>query len=99
MESLVALKLTQLTYYHRFAPSTPCTKIVDDITWKALMGYVNKTSSSADKPPTAAEFTVMIAKLGGYPARSSDPPPGPLVLRRGWEKLGNITEAYKIWCT
>ena len=99
MESLVALKLTQLTYYHRFAPSTPCTKIVDDITWKALVGYVKKTRLPGKKAPTAAEFTVMIAKLGGYPARSSDPPPGPLVLRRGWEKLGNIVEAYEMWCT
>ena len=63
------------------------------------MGYVKKTRLPGKKAPTAAEFTVMIAKLGGYPARSSDPPPGPLVLRRGWEKLGNIVEAYEMWCT
>lgn len=38
-------------------------------------------------PPTLAQITVMVAKIGGYAARKSDPPPGAECLWRGLEKL------------
>lgn len=38
-------------------------------------------------PPTLGELTVMVAKIGGYAARKSDPPPGAECLWRGLEKL------------
>ena len=42
---------------------------------------------SGNGPPTLSELTVMVAKMGGYLARKSDPPPGAEYLWRGLEKL------------
>ena len=44
------------------------------------------------KPPTLAELSVMVAKLGGYAARKSDPPPGAQCLWHGLEKLRHYVE-------
>ena len=37
----------------------------------------------------------MIAKLGGYLNRKSDPPPGVVVIWRGWKKLSIATEVWE----
>ena len=43
--------------------------------------------AAGNDPPTLGELTVMVAKIGGYAARKSDPPPGAECLWRGLEKL------------
>jgi len=45
-----------------------------------------KRAAGSD-PPTLAQVTLMVAKIGGYAARKSDPPPGAECLWRGLEKL------------
>ena len=49
----------------------------------------------AGEPPDTAERTVShylvaVAKLGGYLARASDPPPGNMVVWRGLTRLADI---------
>lgn len=39
---------------------------------------------------TLSKYILKIAKLGGYLARSSDPPPGNNVLWRGLQRLSEI---------
>ena len=49
-------------------------------------------------PPTLAQFIIMVAKLAGYAARKSDPPPGAECLWRGLERLrcyAEVIEAQK----
>ena len=41
-------------------------------------------------PATLSDYLVQIARLGGYLARASDPPPGPTVIWRGWSRLMDI---------
>ena len=43
--------------------------------------------AAGNDPPTLAESTAMVAKIGGYAARKSDAPPGAECLWRGLEKL------------
>ncbi len=41
-------------------------------------------------PPTLSSYLTRIARLGGYLARASDPPPGNTVMWRGWSRLMDI---------
>src|SRR4051812_31851632 len=41
-------------------------------------------------PPTLSSYLTRIARLGGYLARASDPPPGHTVMGRGWSRLMDI---------
>ena len=41
-------------------------------------------------PPTLSNYLTRIARLGGYLARASDPPPGNTVMWRGWSRLMDI---------
>lgn len=97
MESLVALRLTQLTYYQRCYPDADCTMLVDNLTWQTAYCITKKTTKVPVHPPTAAEFTIMVASLGGYLNRNSDPWPGGIVLRRGWERLQDMKAVYELF--
>ncbi len=39
---------------------------------------------------------VIVARLGGYLNRPSDPPPGPKVMCIGLAKLGGMVEGYRM---
>lgn len=47
-------------------------------------------------PRTLSNYIIKIAKLGGYLARASDPPPGNQVIWRGMEKLVNIQIGFEL---
>ncbi len=57
-------------------------------------------STRKGQPPkpvaTIAEAVIMIARLGGYLARKSDPPPGSITLWRGWKRLVDLTEGWEL---
>ena len=48
------------------------------------------------EPPTLSNYFLKIAKLGGYLARTSDPPPGNTVIWRGVSKLQDIVLGIEI---
>jgi hypothetical protein len=43
------------------------------------------------RPRTLALYLTKVARLGGYLARGSDPPPGNAVMWRGMSRLTDIT--------
>jgi hypothetical protein len=45
---------------------------------------------SRSPPATLSSYLTRIARLGGYLARASDPPPGNTVMWRGWSRLMDI---------
>lgn len=47
-------------------------------------------------PKTLSTYITKIARLGGYLARASDPPPGNKVLWRGLEKLAMIQIGFEL---
>jgi hypothetical protein len=42
------------------------------------------------RPKTISDYLTKIARLGGYLARASDPPPGSMVMWRGLARLTDI---------
>jgi hypothetical protein len=58
------------------------------------IGLLDQLVQDKDKKPlrrkTLAYYIVKIARLGGYLARSHDPPPGNMVIWRGLSRLSDI---------
>ncbi|WP_409192574.1 hypothetical protein [Bradyrhizobium sp. RDM4] len=76
-----------MTMLNRSAPDAPPTLVLTATEIGVLDRLVN------DKPKarkTLSHYLVKIARLGGYLARASDPPPGNTVMWRGLSRLTDI---------
>lgn len=62
--------------------------------WKPVYKVQNKGAKLPDEPPKLGEFITMLAKLGGYLNRKNDPPPGPTVMWKGFNKMQTLSEAW-----
>ena len=62
--------------------------IFDDTTLEVLLVSAKKLRVQMTKTkPQLGDAVLVIARLGGYLNRKSDPPPGMEVLWRGWQRL------------
>ena len=59
-----------------------------------ILDYLKPGPSKA--PKTLSTYIAKIARLGGYLARASDPPPGNKVIWRGMEKLAMIQIGFEL---
>ena len=91
--SIIALQIMELGYLARTRPNESCEICFTEDEWKILYRVANKTKKLPEKPPTIKEAVVMIAKLGGFPARKSDGDPGVTVIWRGLTKFYTIFDA------
>ncbi len=85
--SILAWRLTWLTYQARVTPDFPASIILEKHEWQALYCVVNKTHTPPETPPTLAETVLLLGKLGGFLGRKHDGQPGIKVLWRGLQKL------------
>ncbi len=90
--SVLAWKLTWITYQSRETPDVPCTMIFNEKEWKVLYCLVNPKSRPPEKPPTLMEAVVFMARLGGFLARKNDGNPGVKVLWHGYQRFNNALE-------
>ena len=94
---LSILALTLLTLRdggrHPQARTRPARDQIDDEYIEVLSLWRHRTS----RPDwTQHEFTLALARLGGHSGRNSSPPPGWLVLWRGWEKLQLMVDGLRL---
>jgi hypothetical protein len=85
--SIIAWRLTWLTYQARVTPNLSCQIIFETYEWQVLCCIVNQTKVPPSQPPTLHEAVRLIAKLGGFLGRKHDGEPGVKVLWRGLQKL------------
>jgi hypothetical protein len=76
---IIAWRILYLTYLNRTTPNLPCTAVFAECEWKSVW-MVAKKQPPPQRPPTLNQFIPLLASLGGYNQRRSDPPPGPQVL-------------------
>ena len=91
---VVGWRVFWLTTTGRAAPDAPPEVALTPAEIAVLDGLT-------DGPPDAAERTVSrylleVAKLGGYLARASDPPPGNMVVWRGLSRLADILHGFEL---
>ena len=94
--AIVAWRLLWLTYQARITPQAPCTLALETHEWRALYGYIHRTSTPPAEPPSLDQAVRWIAQLGGFLGRKHDGEPGVKVLWRGWQRLHDIAETWQL---
>lgn len=94
--SLVACQVLRLTYQSRQTPDAPCTVLFSAEQWPVLYAATHPDAPLPATPPTLAEATRLVARLGGHLGRTGDGPPGPQSLWRGWRVLDLLVQGTRL---
>jgi hypothetical protein len=97
MYSLAGFKIMQMTYQSRETPEVNCEVILTPDEWQALYAKTHKTIVMPATPPTLADATKWIGRLGGHLGRKSDGPPGVKTIWLGYQRLTDITDLYNLF--
>lgn len=89
---ILAWRIQWITMLNRESPGLPTEIAFDSIEIRLL----TRRSKSESAPSTLGQCIVLLAKIGGYLARKSDPPPGSTVIWRGLNKLYELRAGYEI---
>jgi hypothetical protein len=90
--SVIAVELLQLTYLHRTLPSAPAIEILNPLQLQVLKAKF----PTLPKVLTVSWAVEAVARLGGYLEHRSKTPLGIQVLWRGWLKLHDLCEGWKL---
>jgi hypothetical protein len=90
---IVAWRINSLSRISRMHPELPCTVIFSEEEWRGAVIAINKGIAPDHPIPTIRDMMIMVARLGGYLNRRSDPEPGAKVIWRGLEYLRIYVEA------
>jgi hypothetical protein len=85
---VLSWRIFWITMLNRSAPDGPPTLALTATEISVLDCLVNDKSKARRK--TLSHYLIKIARLGGYLARASDPPPGNTVMWRGLSRLTDI---------
>lgn len=96
IDLVVAWRIHHLTKLGRETPDVPCSVYFEEAEWKALVTFVTKNPTPAEKPPSLRKTIQMLAVLGGFLGRKGDGEPGTQVLWLGLQRLDDITEMWKV---
>lgn len=91
---ILSWRVFWITMMNREIESAPASIALSDEEIKILDHLFPQSDNRRRK--ILSEYTLKIAKLGGYLARSSDPPPGNMVIWRGLKKLSEISIGVQI---
>lgn len=93
---VIAWRIMLMTLLGRETPELPAEVLFSDIEVKVLHAIAQKKNL---KPPELLGDAVrMVAQLGGYLARHSDPPPGHQLMWQGYSTLRLMCEGYLLRC-
>ncbi len=72
------------------APDLALTSIEMQLLDHLVKDKIGKVPATTQSPPTLSNYLIKIARLGGYLARASDPPPGNMTMWKGLSRLIDI---------
>jgi hypothetical protein len=93
--SVIAWRILFITSIARTDPTLPCTALLAEEEWKVLYIKIHK-KPYPNIAPTIKEAVSWIAQLGGYLARKNDLEPGPSALWKGWKRLFDLAEGWRL---
>lgn len=82
---VIAWRILLMTMLGRKSPELPPQVLFSDLEVRLLTAFAK--SEKLEPPLTLQRAVVLTGKLGGYRDRKADPPPGVIVLWRGYAKL------------
>lgn len=90
MFCILSWRVLWLTMLNRTDPNKAPTTAFTRVEIALLDMLVNGVGSRKCRTATLGYYLVKLARLGGYLARTHDPPPGNIVIWRGFSKLTGI---------
>jgi hypothetical protein len=87
---ILSWRVFWLTMLNRAAPDAAPTMALTASEIKLLDHLVADAGNRRCRPRTLSFYLTKLARLGGYLARASDPPPGNMVIWRGLSRLTDI---------
>jgi hypothetical protein len=90
---IVAWRVQFVTMLGRECPNLPVDALFHEAEWKSVW-HVAKQESPPRTPPPLNKFLPLLASLGGYLNRRSDPPPGPKAMWIGIQRMGDYARAW-----
>jgi Transposase DNA-binding len=87
---IVSWRVFWMTMLNRSTPNAPPQTALTDTEIKLLDHLVKDRDGKSSRRKTLSHYIVKVARLGGYLARVSDPPPGNIVMWRGLSRLTDI---------
>ena len=92
----IGAKAFILNALNRTAPKTPAKLAITDTEISLLDALSKDKDRKQQRETTLSHYLTKIAKLGGYLARASDPPPGNMVIWKGLSRLTDIELGAKL---
>ncbi len=83
-----------LTMTNRATPTAPPEEVLTPAEITVLDRLAGKPPRKSKR--TVSHYLLEVAKLGGYLARTKDPPPGNMVIWRGLIRLADLCFGFKI---
>lgn len=90
---IIAWRIMYLMHLGREVPEMPCEDVFREEEWKPVWKIVMQ-EDLPQTPPTLGEFLPVLASLGGYNNRPSEPPPGPKPLWLGMRRMLDFALAW-----
>ncbi len=87
---ILSWRIFWVTMLNRVAPRASPSDAFTDAEIAVLNRLSSKTSAPEFVPRMLSHYATQLAKLGGYLARTGDPPPGNTVMWRGLTRLTYI---------
>lgn len=87
---ILSWRVFWLTMLNRTMPDAPPQMALTDGEIHVLDQLVPDTAAIRRRRKTLSHYLTKLARLGGYLARASDPPPGNIVMWRGLSRLTDI---------
>jgi len=97
IDAVIAWRIQLMTLLGREVPDMPCGVFFDEWEVKVLEALEARKGKRGTKPPfTLGTAIILMARLGGYLARRSDPPPGPKCIWKGLIALFNRAAGFEL---
>lgn len=87
---ILSWRIFWMTMLNRSAPQASPKLALNDMEINLLDHLIRNNGRSSSGTKTLSHYLIKIARLGGYLARASDPPPGNKVMWRGMSRLTDI---------
>lgn len=87
---ILSWRVFWLTMLNRTMPDAPPTLALTEAEIHVLDHLVRDPAGAGRRRRTLSHYLTKLARLGGYLARASDPPPGSIVMWRGLSRLTDI---------
>ncbi len=94
--SVASWRVFWITIIGRVYPEAPCTIFLLDSEWKALYSKIYSNHPLPERPISTRKAIHLIGRLGGFFDRTGDGQPGVVSLWRGWRRLSDLTDGWKL---